>query len=350
MKIHEKYIKRCLQLAKNGLIAAMPNPSVGCVIVLDDIIIGEGYTSAYGGNHAEVNAINSVKDKTVLKEATLYVSLEPCNHFGKTPPCSDLIVKCGIKKVVVGCIDPHDKVAGAGIEKLKNNGCVVLVGVLENECIESNKRFFTYHTKKRPYIILKWAETNDGFIDKVRGADDEKKPNWITGQYSRQLVHQWRAEEDAILIGTNTAMNDNPTLDVRVWSGKNPIRVVLDRTLRIPKSYHIFNGIVKTFILTEKQVETQENVIFEQVDFSKNVAEQICTVLYKHNIQSLFIEGGMQTLQTFIDANLWDEARIFVGNSSFLEGVSAPKLIGKLVSESNINDDRLKILKNKSVL
>ena len=348
MNIHEKYIKRCIELAKNGLIAARPNPSVGCVIVYNNSIIGEGFTSSYGGNHAEVNAINSVKEKALLKKATLYVSLEPCNHFGKTPPCSDLIVKYGIENVVIGCVDPHDKVAGSGIKKLEANGCNVIVGVLEKDCIESNKRFFTFHNKKRPYIILKWAETNDGFIDKVRREDDEKKPNWITGMYARQLVHKWRAEEDAILIGTNTAINDNPKLDVRDWSGKNPTRVVLDRALRIPINYHIYNGIEKTIIFTEKGVHLKDDIFYETLDFSKNMAQQICEILYKHAIQSVFIEGGNQTLQTFIDANLWDEARIFVGNISFSQGISAPILEGVVVSERELKEDRLKILKNKT--
>ena len=351
MKIHEKYIKRCLELAKKGLGNTSPNPMVGCVIVLGDTIIGEGYTSAYGGNHAEVNAINSVMDKSLLEKATLYVSLEPCNHFGKTPPCSDLIVKNKIKNVVVGCVDPFEKVAGSGIQKLKDSGCTIITEILKNECIESNKRFFTYQTKKRPYIILKWAETKDGFIDidrEVKTVDDAK-PNWITNQYSRQLVHKWRAEEDTILVGTNTAVKDNPKLDVRGWNGRNPVRVILDRNLRIPIAYHIYTKKVKTIIITEQERNSSEKLIFEQIDFSKNMAKQVCEVIYKHNLVSVLIEGGKQTLQSFIDADLWDEARIFVGNANFSKGIKAPKLSGELISEINIQKDILKIIKNSSV-
>lgn len=349
VKIHEKYIKRCLELAKNGIGSTSPNPSVGAVVVVDDVIIGEGYTSAYGGSHAEVNAINSVKDKMQLKDATIYVSLEPCNHHGKTPPCSDLIIRSGIKNVVIGCIDPFEKVAGGGIKKLKDNGCNVTLGVLEEECLESNKRFFTFLRERRPYIVLKWAETNDGFIDIDRkvGSIDEAKPNWITNIYSRQLVHKWRAEEDAILVGTNTVLKDNPKLDVRDFAGKNPVRVVLDRTLRIPKNCHIYNGKVKTIILTEVEKKNTENVIFESIDFSKNVAQQICEVLCTHKILSVIVEGGKQTLETFIKDNLWHEARVFKGKISFLEGIKAPNIKGELISETNIKEDTLKIIQNE---
>ena len=343
-------MKRCLELAKNGLGTTRPNPMVGSVIVYNDVIIGEGYTSPYGGSHAEVNAINSVSDKTLLNKATLYVSLEPCNHFGKTPPCSDLIVRHKIPKVVVGCVDPFDKVAGKGIEKLKNSGCEVIVGVLEEECIEVNKRFFTFHTKKRPYIILKWAETSDGFIDIIRTVENKEvaKPNWITNLYSRQLVHKWRAEEQAVLVGTNTALNDNPKLNVRHWAGKNPVRLVLDRNLKIPTTYHLYDGSVKTLILTEKEQQaTDKNLIYEQVDFSDKLPEQICTLLYKHTIQSVLIEGGSQTLQTFIDAKLWDEARIFVGDVMFEKGIKAPVIKGEEVCGKTIQSDILKIIRNK---
>jgi len=241
-------------------------------------------------------------------------------------------------------------VSGAGIDKLRNNGCEVLVGVLEQDCIDINKRFFTYHNKKRPYIILKWAETNDGFIDKLRDANDDRKPNWITGVGSRQLVHQWRAEEEAILVGTNTVINDNPKLDVREWYGENPIRVIIDSSLRVSKEYHIYNDVVNTIILTAREVSSKENVIFEQVDFSKNVIEQICMVLYKHNIQSVFVEGGRKTLQTFIDSGVWDETRFFIGNVSFAKGISAPKVKGELVSEARVENDVLKVIKNVEVV
>ncbi|MCF6347236.1 MAG: bifunctional diaminohydroxyphosphoribosylaminopyrimidine deaminase/5-amino-6-(5-phosphoribosylamino)uracil reductase RibD [Flavobacteriaceae bacterium] len=356
MKIHENYIKRCIELAKSGLGTTSPNPMVGSVIVYNGTIIGEGYTSSYGGNHAEVNAINSVIDKKLLKKATLYVGLEPCDHFGKTPPCSDLIVKYQIPKVIIGCIDPFDKVAGKGIEKLKKYGCEVEVGVLEDECVELNKRFFTYHVKKRPYIILKWAETKDGFISPHLSRDfgtlpkrEQAKPIWITNQYSRQLVHKWRSKERAILVGTNTAINDNPKLDVRNWYGKNPIRIVLDKSLRTPKSYHLFDKRIKTIVLTEKKDGVaDENLIFEQIDFSKDIATQICEVLYRHTIQSVIIEGGSQTLQTFIDADFWDEARVFIGDVTFNKGVNAPVIDGEEVYSQTIQSDILKILKNKN--
>jgi diaminohydroxyphosphoribosylaminopyrimidine deaminase/5-amino-6-(5-phosphoribosylamino)uracil reductase len=349
VKIHEKYIKRCIDLAKKGLGTTSPNPAVGSIIVYQNKIIGEGYTSPYGGNHAEVNAINSTKDKSLLSKATIYVSLEPCNHFGKTPPCSDLIVKYKIPNVVIGCVDPFEKVAGTGIEKLKANGCNVIVGVLEQECIDSNKRFFTYQNKKRPFIILKWAETKDKFISPHLSSlpkGEEAKPIWITNKYSQQLVHKWRAEEDAILIGTNTALNDNPKLNVRNWVGKNPVRIVLDRALRIPKNYHIYNGLVKTIILTEKKEQSNDSVTFERIDFSKNIALQICNILIEYKLISLFVEGGKQTLETFIEADLWDEARIFIGDTSFNKGLKAPTIKGNIISETGIKSDLLKILIN----
>ncbi|WP_430413245.1 bifunctional diaminohydroxyphosphoribosylaminopyrimidine deaminase/5-amino-6-(5-phosphoribosylamino)uracil reductase RibD [Kordia sp.] len=343
---HETYMQRCLQLALNGLQAAMPNPSVGAVIVHNDVIIGEGYTSAYGGNHAEVNAIHSVQDTSLLKEATIYVSLEPCSHFGKTPPCSDLIIKHQIPKVVIGTIDPFAKVAGKGIQKLQNAGCEVILNVLKDECIASNKRFFTFHQHKRPYIILKWAETQDGFIDKIRQKNDPVQPNWITNTFSRQLVHKWRSEEQAILVGTNTAITDNPKLNTRNWHGNNPVRIVLDKSLRIPHAYSLFDQTIKTIVLTEHPKENQENLVFETIDFSQNLAQQISNVLYKHKLQSIIIEGGKQTLQTFIDANLWDEARVFKGAILFQEGIKAPTLSGKLQTTQTILDNSLDIFTN----
>ncbi len=343
---HETYMKRCLQLAANGLQAAMPNPSVGAVIVHNDKIIGEGYTSAYGGNHAEVNAVHSVKDKSLLKEATIYVSLEPCSHFGKTPPCSDLIIAHQIPKVVIGTIDPFAKVAGRGIERLKNAGCEVVLDVLKDECIASNKRFFTFHQHKRPYIILKWAQTQDGFIDKIRQENDPVQPNWITNRYSRQLVHKWRSEEASILVGTNTAVTDNPKLNTRDWYGKSPIRLVLDKSLRIPADYSLFDQSIKTIVCTEQEKASTENLIFETIDFSENIAQQVCEILYTHNLQSVIIEGGKQTLQTFIDANLWDEARVFMGNISFQKGIEAPIFTGKNQSEETILDNSLHIYHN----
>ena len=325
-----------------------PNPSVGAVIVVDNKIIGEGFTSNYGDHHAEVNAVNSVKNKALLKEATIYVTLEPCSHFGKTPPCADLLVKHQFKNVVIGTVDSNSLVAGKGIERLQNAGINVIVGVLEAECKKHHKRFFTVQDKKRPYIILKWAETKGGFVAPL--SKDEKKPVWISNNNSQQLVHKLRAQEHAILVGTNTAIADNPKLNVRSWSGNNPLRIVLDKKLRIPKNANLFDGGVKTIILcmveSEKWEVGSENILFEAINFDKKIAEQICAVLQKHNIQSVIIEGGTQTLQTFVDANLWDEALVFIGDTSFEKGIKAPVLSAKIIATKNIKNDILKIYTN----
>ena len=333
MKINEKYIQRCIELAKNGFPLAMPNPSVGAVIVYNDIIIGEGYTSSYGGFHAEVNAIQSVKDKSLLKKATIYVSLEPCSHHGKTPPCCDLIIENKIPNVVIGTLDTNKKVAGTGIKKLIEAGRNVTVGILEKECREINKRFFTFHEKKRPYIILKWAETQNGYIAPF--VKDKIEPVWITNQYSRQLVHKWRSEEQAILVGTQTVLDDNPTLNVRDWKGKNPIRIVLDQNNRISKECHIFDNQSKTIVLSKTEI-----------DFSKNIALQIADLLFQNNIQSVIIEGGRQTLQTFIDEKIWDEARVFKGNLFFENGIKTPILNAIQREKKLILNDELLIFRN----
>ena len=347
-----------MQIAKNGIGTSRPNPSVGAVIVYENKIIGEGFTSPYGGNHAEVNAINSVNNKALLKEATIYVTLEPCSHFGKTPPCADLIVKNQLKKVVIGCIDSNSLVAGKGIERLINAGCNVIVGVLEAQCRAHHKRFFCVQDKKRPFIILKWAETKDGFIAPVYSelVSETKnnetlkpvqgKPVWITNKYSQQLVHKWRSEEHAILVGTNTAIADNPKLNVRTWSGNNPIRIVLDKRLRISINASVFDKSVKTIVITEVEKTGSENLLFKQIDFSKNIASQVCEVLQNQNIQSLIIEGGTQTLQTFINENLWDEARVFTGDVAFGKGVKSPSFKKQFSQEINIKNDVLKIYKN----
>ncbi|MBU2940634.1 bifunctional diaminohydroxyphosphoribosylaminopyrimidine deaminase/5-amino-6-(5-phosphoribosylamino)uracil reductase RibD [Lacinutrix sp. C3R15] len=326
MITHKDYIQRCIQIAKLGLGTTRPNPMVGAVIVHNNKVIAEGYTSAYGGNHAEVNAIQAVQNKTLLKEATLYVTLEPCSHFGKTPPCSDLIIKHKIPNVVIGCVDDNPEVAGKGIKKLRDAGCNVTVGVLEEECKEHHKRFFTFHNKKRPYIILKWAETADGFI--APKTKNENKPVWITNEISRQLVHKWRAQEQAILVGANTVIQDNPSLTVRDFTGNNPTRVVLDKNNLLSKAYAVFNNHAETIVLKEKTAKT------------------ICQAIYKHDINSIIIEGGAQTLQLFIDENLWDEARIFTGNILFKQGVKAPSFSGKMVSTKTIIADTLKIFIN----
>lgn len=347
VKIHEKYIRRCIELGENGLGNAAPNPMVGAVIVYNETIIGEGYTSPYGGPHAEVNAVASVKDKTLLPQSTMYVTLEPCSHYGKTPPCVNLIMEHKIPKVVIGIQDPHDKVAGKGIKKLRESGCEVIVGILEEECRWHHRRFLSFQEKKRPYIILKWAETQDGFIAPSSASRSENpEPYWITNPNSRQLVHQWRSEEQAILVGTQTVLEDNPKLTVRDWTGSDPIRVVLDRNLRIPHDFHVFDSTIKTIIVTEVEDESQysETATYDSIDFSKPLVQQICDVLQRHSITSLLVEGGTKTLQSFIDAEIWDEARIFKGNTTFGDGLHAPKIKGNAIQEKNILSDTLTLL------
>ena len=338
-----------MELAKNGYETTYPNPMVGCVIVYDGKIIGEGWHKKAGEAHAEVNAIASVKDKSLLKKATLYVNLEPCAHYGKTPPCANLIIKYGIPKVIIGALDTNKLVTGKGVTHLKNNGCAVTVGVLEADCIELNKRFYTYHNKKRPYIILKWAVSADDFIAPKPDDNQKREPIFLTNKKSLQLVHQWRAEEQAILVGTQTAVADNPKLDVRHVKGKSPIRVVLDRTLRVPKNSHLFDTSVKTIVITDVKSKAQseiDNLIFEKIDFDKNVPQQICDVLYKHQIQSLIVEGGAVTLQSFIDVHLWDEARIFKSNNALKKGVKAPVIKGKVMMCKKIIDNQLTFISN----
>lgn len=348
VKIHEKYISRCIQLAKNALGTTFPNPMVGSVIVHDGKIIGEGRTSPYGGPHAEVNAINSVKDPSLLKEATLYVTLEPCSHFGKTPPCADLIIEKKIPKIVIGLLDPHEKVAGQGAAKLRAAGCEVIVGVLEAACREHHKRFLTYHTKSRPYIILKWAETADGFIAPLQEKRcNAPQPFWISNPYSQQLAHRWRTQEQAIMVGTTTVLMDNPKLNARHWKGKDPIRIVLDRELRIPDHYHVLDGSARTIIIcgTEPKRPIKE-IQYEPIDFSDNLAPQICHILHKNRILSVIIEGGAQTLQSFIDAGLWDEARIFSGGTYFGAGIASPKIHRVPFRKEQITTDSLSYLRH----
>ncbi|UGU16108.1 bifunctional diaminohydroxyphosphoribosylaminopyrimidine deaminase/5-amino-6-(5-phosphoribosylamino)uracil reductase RibD [Sinomicrobium kalidii] len=346
MNIHEKYLNRCIRLAKNGLGTTYPNPLVGSVVVYNDTIIGEGWHYKAGGPHAEVRAIKSVSDAALFEESTIYVSLEPCSHYGKTPPCSDLIIASGIRNVVIGTIDPFDAVAGRGVKKLMDAGCNVTVGVLEEECRELNKRFFTFHNKKRPYIILKWAESADGYISPARRKDTA--PVWISNSYSRQLVHKWRSEEQAILVGTNTVIQDNPGLNTRDWRGNSPVRVVLDRELRVPGNFAVHDKRIKTLFLTGGATRAEkDNSVTETIDFSVNIARQISDVLYRHRLQSVIIEGGARTLQTFIDEGLWDEARIFKGSSMLNNGTRRPEIQGYTASEQHIAGDRLLIVKRE---
>ena len=341
---HEHYIKRCLQISKLGIGTTRPNPSVGAVLVVDDRIIGEGFTSPYGGNHAEVNAISAVKDPTLLATATMYVTLEPCSHFGKTPPCADLIIKNEIKKVVIGCLDSNVLVAGKGIERLQNAGCEVIVGVLEKECKAHHRRFFTFQIKNRPFIILKWAQTLDAYIAPKNRVT--QTPVWITNEVSRQLVHKWRSEEQSILVGTTTVLDDNPGLDVRHWKGEDSVRIVIDKELKIPANLKVYDGSVKTIFINETRTYAKGTIFFEKINFSEPIAIQICAVLFKHKIQSLIVEGGTKTIQTFIDENLWDEAKVFYGKVHFNDGVNAPKLDVIPTKEENIKDDILKTYLN----
>ena len=324
--LDKKYMQRCLQLAKQGLGNTYPNPLVGSVIVHQGKIIGEGYHKKCGDAHAEVNAVNSVKNKDLLKDSTLYVNLEPCAHQGRTPACSKMIIEYKIPRVIIGCEDSFAKVAGKGTEMMRNAGINVKIGVLEKESRELNKRFFTFHEKKRPYIILKWARTIDGFIDFERKATSPIKPNWITDKYTRMSVHKWRTEEQAIMVATNTAEKDNPKLNVRDWSGNQPIRIVLDRTLRLKPDLNLFDGSQTTLVITEKQKKDKHNVEYFQIKFDPDFYSSFFKYLYGRGIQSIFIEGGSQFLQNLIDQNYWDEAREFVGDVIFFKGVKTPTI------------------------
>ena len=319
MTTDEKYIRRCIELASNGLCNAAPNPMVGAVIVHNGKIIGEGYHARCGEGHAEVNAIRSVKDESLLKESTIYVSLEPCSHYGKTPPCADLIISKGIPRVVVGCIDPFSQVSGRGIKKLRDAGIEVTVGVLEDECKNLIRRFVTFNTRKRPYITLKWAESADGFIDIIR---ENGSPVVLSTPITSMYVHKQRAEHKAILVGRKTALLDNPSLTTRNWYGANPLRLVIDRTLSLPSGLRLFDHTTPTLVFT----------------VSKDILPQILTILYERKIQSLLVEGGTTLLQSFINSDLWDE--MFVEHSVKVlgEGVKSPVIPKGAVMRTEMRD------------
>lgn len=338
MNFDEQMMLRCVQLAANGFGTTYPNPMVGCVIVQDGKIIAEGWHQKAGQPHAEVNAINQIQNKEILKQSTLYVSLEPCAHHGKTPPCADLIISHHIPKVVVGTVDPFSKVNGLGIQKMKDAGIQVVSGILENKCTDLNKRFFTFHRKKRPYIILKWAQTAEGFI-----AAENGEQKWITNEYSKQLVHKWRTEEQAILVGTKTAQADNPRLNARLWNGNQPIRLVLDKELKLNPGLNLFDGNQPTILFTEKQKENQKNLEFIQIPFDENLPHSILQKLHELEIQSLIIEGGKTTLESFIQNNLWDEARIFTSSANWDSGIRSPQIQGELIHSKTIITDQLEI-------
>lgn len=339
-------MKRCIELAKKGLGSTYPNPMVGCVIVYENKIIGEGWHQQAGKHHAEVIAINNVIDPRSLKNASLYVSLEPCSHYGKTPPCANLIIDMGIKNIIIGSHDPNPLVAGKGIKLLREAGCHVEQGALKEQCDLLNRRFFTYHIRKRPYIILKWAETADGFIAPMKMNREKTGPIWISNEQSQQLVHRWRSEEQAILVGTKTVLDDNPSLTTRKWKGNSPVRIIIDRHLKIPEDFSVFDHNAKTIVITEKDKESTLNLIYEKVDFSNNMIHVICDLLYKHQIQSMIVEGGANTLDHFINSNMWDEARVFIGNTEFNEGIKSPRIQKEPISQEKINSDTLMIYKN----
>ena len=327
------FMSRCIQLAKNGKVNTAPNPMVGAVIINNDKIIGEGYHVKYGESHAEVNAIHSVKESELLKNSTLYVSLEPCSHYGKTPPCTDLIIEKGIPKIVIGCVDPFNKVSGKGIQKLRDAGRDVKVGILEKECLELNKNFILANTLNRPYIILKWAQSADGFIDKERNGG---RPILFSSPFTQMLVHKKRSEVDAVLVGTRTAFLDNPSLTVRLWYGKNPIRIVLDKDLNLPSNLYFFDNSVKTFVFTEKEKENSLNIKYITLNFDPDLPQKILKTLQSLQIQSLIIEGGKTTIQKFIDLNLWDEAYIEKSKIILGSGVKSPVLNNKKLIKTHI--------------
>lgn len=339
------YLQRCLQLAKLGLGKAAPNPMVGSVLVYNNKIIGEGFHKQFGEAHAEVNCINSVKpqDKKYIKDSTIYVSLEPCSHFGKTPPCANLIIKNEIKKVVICTKDSSPKVKGGGIEKLKNAGVEIEIGNLDLENKWLNRRFFTFHDKKRPYIILKYAQTKNGYF-----CPESENQKWISNDFSKKITHKWRSEEQAILVGTKTALIDNPQLNVRLWKENNSLlRVCIDRNLQIPESYNLRSGNYKTLIFNKLKNEIVNNVEYAKLNFKQNVISKILNKLYENQIQSLIVEGGLFTLQEFINANLWDEARIITGNVEWKNGKASPKLTDfEVLKKQNLMNNELLILKN----
>ncbi len=363
-------MRRCLDLALQGLGMVAPNPMVGSVLVYDNRIIGEGFHSCFGSSHAEVVAINNVEQTELLEKATLYVSLEPCSHQGKTPPCADLIIKKNIPRVIIGVTDPNPLVSGKGIELLRARGKETITGVLENECIDVNKRFFSWHLEKRPYIILKWARSADGFIDFDRPAIAPVGPNWITSQTARILVHKWRTEEQAILVGTNTVIKDNPRLNVRDWSGKNPLRVVIDRELKLGSQYNVFDNTQETLVFTGRDLASAAvpagpeassaspgrqdypagsgKIRYARIAFDDNTENRMMDYLYGENIQSVIIEGGAFTLRQFIEKGLWDEARIFTGPALFRSGIKSPEIKGSSVYSETIGNSQLQILSRMS--
>lgn len=325
--MHSKFMQRCLSLAKLGIGHVPPNPMVGSVIVYEGRILSEGYHQKLGESHAERKAISRVKDKDLLRNSTLYVNLEPCSHHGKTPPCADLIVEMGIPEVIVGCLDPNPLVAGKGIEKLRQAGITVIEGILDDESRWLNRRFFTNQTAQRPYVILKWAKTKDGYLDLLRDSESSPHINWITGPELKQLVHKWRTEESAILVGGRTLIHDNPSLTAREYFGENPTRIAIDTQGGLPSHLDFFDTKARSILLKKKDISfsTPKNIILEDIDDNDSVAEML-ERLYNAGISSIIIEGGQVTLERFLQSGLWDEARILTGDKSFGAGLRAPAL------------------------
>jgi diaminohydroxyphosphoribosylaminopyrimidine deaminase/5-amino-6-(5-phosphoribosylamino)uracil reductase len=327
---HQIFMQRCLQIAGNGLGSVAPNPMVGAVLVHRGQIVAEGYHRAYGLPHAEVEAIGKIKSSGILRECTLYVSLEPCCHYGKTPPCTELIIKSQIPRVVVATADPFPKVNGGGIEQLRNHGIEVLTGVLGNEARALNKRFFTYYTQHRPYVILKWAKTADGFMDKIRTAAEA--PAVISNAQAHRLSHWWRGQEQAIMVGTRTALMDNPALTTRLCAGKSPLRAVVDAANKLPRTLRVFDNKADTAILP-----------------TRNIAEML-NILYEKQVQSVIVEGGAKLLQSFINSKVWDEARIITASQTMGKGIVAPSISGKTIQRQVLGDNVLEIIGNASML
>jgi diaminohydroxyphosphoribosylaminopyrimidine deaminase / 5-amino-6-(5-phosphoribosylamino)uracil reductase len=343
---HEKYMRRCLELAAKGIGSAAPNPLVGCVIVSNSRIIGEGWHRFYGGPHAEVMAINSVSDPSLLKESILYVNLEPCSHYGKTPPCANLIGEKGIPAVITGTLDPNPVVCGKGIKLLEKKGINIVTEILKEECLHLNRRFFTFHMKKRPYIILKWAQTKDCFIDMEKQEYGKEGITWITDEASRRLVHKWRSEEQAILTGSRTVMMDNPQLTTRNWPGRNPLRIVIDRGNRLSGNLHILDGSAETVVFTHISKSDRTNLKYVLLDRSKDCLHAVLDYLYSINIQSLIVEGGRILIDEFLKHDAWDEARVFTGKGTFGKGIPAPVIRSEPVGQFEFAESSLKIYKN----
>lgn len=341
-------MRRCLELAARGRGQTAPNPMVGAVIVHNDRILGEGHHRSYGGPHAEVNAINAVQDQSLFPESDLYVSLEPCSHHGKTPPCTDLVLEKGIGRVFIGTADPNPSVPGGGAEKLRREGREVVMGLLSEECVRLNRHYFTFHRKKRPYIILKWARTEDGFVDRLRTRGDKATINWITDPPARALVHKWRSEVQAIMAGNETLIRDDPKLTLREWPGNHPLRVVADRKSRLPRDLHVFDGEVPTVVFSAKKENDRKNLSFAVLSSEEAPLTEVLDQLYEMNIQSMLVEGGPGLHREFIKRGLWDEARIFTGSLNFGSGVPAPDTPAVPSETTRFSGNLLEICYNNS--